>query len=229
MTNTDDQLLEVEDSGLGIWLLRLHRPEARNALSVGLRDTLSQNVEVLGERSDTRAMVLTGSGSMFCAGFDLSEFGHASEDPEARARLWASSDRFHHSILRCPVPLLCALNGPALAGGFDLATLCDLRIAHPKVWFARPEVGFGVPLFGPLRELVGGSLARELCLTERRVEAEEALRIGLVNQVVEARKVVETTVELARQIAGRPPEAVRALKSKIVAASSLAARPTLAL
>jgi enoyl-CoA hydratase len=135
---TENAALLVEDHGEGVWMLRLNRPRQRNALSIELRDRLSETVEVLSARPDVGALVLSGTGPVFCAGFDLSEFGPAETDPEFRARLWASSDRFHHTVLRCGVPLLCALNGPALAGGFDLATLCDLRIAQPGVWFSRP-------------------------------------------------------------------------------------------
>jgi enoyl-CoA hydratase len=226
---TGDPVLLTEDRGDGVWLVRLNRPKAANALSIELRDALSEAIEVLGAREDVDALVLTGAGRTFCGGFDLSEFGPAAEDPALHARLWASSDRMHHAVLRCPAPVVCALNGPALAGGFDLATLCDLRVAQPGVWFARPEVEFAVPLFGPLRELVGGALARELCFTARRVEVDEALRIGLVTRVAGDEGAVELALELARAIAARPRADVRALKAKVVATTALAARPTLAL
>src|SRR5262245_37162999 len=225
----DDELLKIEDRGGGVWLLTLNRPKAANALSIALRDALSEAVEVLSARHDVAALVLTGAGKTFCGGFDLSEFGPAAEDAALGAQLWASSDRMHHAVLRCAVPVVCALNGPALAGGFDLATLCDLRIAQPGVWFARPEVEFAIPLFGPLRELVGGGLARELCFTARRVELDEAVHVGLVNRVAGDGGAVELALELAAQIAARPRADVRALKAKVVAASGLAARPTLSL
>jgi enoyl-CoA hydratase len=225
----DDELLTTEDRGGGVWLLTLNRPKAANALSIGLRDALSDAVEVLSARDDVAALVVTGAGKTFCGGFDLSEFGPAAEDAALGARLWASSDRMHHAVLRCAVPVVCALNGPALAGGFDLATLCDLRVAQPGVWFARPEVEFAVPLFGPLRELVGGALARELCFTARRVELDEAVRVGLVNRVAGDRGALALALELAAQIAARPRADVRALKAKVVAATGLAARPTLSL
>ena len=222
-------VLDVTSGDDGVVVLRLDRPQARNALSVALRDELSEAIDVVSADPATRVLVLTGAGDTFCAGFDLKEFGPAADDPVAHARLWASSDRFHHTVARCPVPLICALNGPALAGGFDLATLCDVRIAQPGVWFARPEVGFAVPLFEPLRELVGGALARELCLTTRRVELDEAVRIGLVNRVAEEGGALDAALGLAAEIASRPPEVVRALKAKIVASSPFVARPTLAL
>lgn len=221
--------LQVEERGAGVHLLRLHRPAAANALSSALRDALAEAVERLGARDDVGALVLTGSGRHFCAGFDLGELGASVADPALGVATWATSDRMHHALLRSAVPVVCALNGPALAGGFDLATLCDLRIAQPGVWFARPEVEFAVPLFGPLRELVGGALARELCLTARRVELDEALRIGLVNRVAGEGGAEALAVELATAIAARPRADVRALRAKVVAATGLAARPTLAL
>jgi enoyl-CoA hydratase len=225
----DEDLLTTEDRGGGVWLLTLNRPKAANALSIALRDLLSEAVDVLSARDDVGALVITGAGKTFCGGFDLSEFGPAADDAARGARLWASSDRMHHAVLRCAVPVVCALNGPALAGGFDLATLCDLRVAQPGVWFARPEVEFAIPVFGPLRELVGGALARELCFTARRVELDEAVRIGLVNRVAGDGGGVDLALELAAQIAARPRADVRALKAKVVAATGLAARPTLSL
>lgn len=223
------QLVETRDCGDGVWLVRMNRPEARNALSIALRDKVSQLVELLGERDGVGALVLSGAGTTFSSGFDLGEFEQAAEDPDFHARLWASSDRFHHSILRCPVPVICALNGPALAGGFDLATLCDLRVAQPGVWFARPEVDFGIPLFEPLREIVGGALARELCLSSRRVELEEAARIGLVNLIAAPGSALDEATSMAAEIAARPHHVLRATKAKFVSATGLAARPTLAL
>lgn len=222
-------LVEVEDRGEGVWVVLMNRPEARNALSIALRDEVSQAVEVLGERDGVGALVLSGAGTTFSAGFDLGEFEQAAADPDLHARLWASSDRFHHTVLRCPVPVICALNGPALAGGFDLATLCDLRIAQPGVWFSRPEVDFGIPLFEPLRELVGGALARELCLSSRRVELDEAARIGLVNRIAAPDGALDEATLVAAEIAARPHHVVRATKAKFVAATGLAARPTLSL
>lgn len=214
--------LEVEHHD-HVTLLRLNRPAARNALSIQLRDEISHAIESLG----ASVFVITGAGSTFCAGFDLTEFTAAADDPDFTTLLWASSDRFHHALMRCPVPVIAALNGPALAGGFDLATLCDLRIAAPGTWFARPEVEWATPLYRPLRDIVGGGLARELCLTARRVELDEAVRVGLVNAVSD--DPVATALDWAAQIAKRPSEAVRATKAKFVDAAGIAAHTTLAL
>lgn len=219
--------LLVSEAADGVWILRLNRPQVRNALSTALRDAVSVALDVLVEAGDARAIVLTGEGEYFSSGFDVKEFAAAADDPCVNAGLWASSDRFHHTVMRCPVPLIAAVNGPALAGGFDLATLCDLRVAQPGVWFARPEIEWGVPVYEPLRELVGGAYARELCLTGRRVELDEALAIRLVNAV--APDAVAEALTLASAIAARPTAAVGRVKAKFVAATGLAARATLAL
>jgi enoyl-CoA hydratase len=229
VTGAGHEHLQIDDHGGGVWVLRLHRPDARNALSIALRDDLSHAIDVLAVRDDVGALVLTGTGSTFCAGFDLTEFGQAAQDADVHASLWASSDRFHHTVMRCPLPVVCALNGPALAGGFDLATLCDVRVAQPGVWFARPEIAFGVPMFEPLRDLVGGAVARELCFTSRRVELDEAVRIGLVNRVASEGRAAEEAIAWAQEIAARPRHVVRATKAKIVQAIPWAARPTLSL
>jgi len=223
---SDEQLVVTERDN-GVVLLRLNRPDVRNALSISLRDDISNALDLLGARPEIAAIVITGTGPVFCAGFDLTEFTAAANDPQLTATLWASSDRFHHAVLRCPVPVIAALNGPALAGGFDLATLCDLRIAQPGAWFARPEVDWAQPLYQPLHDLVGGALARELCLSSRRVELDEAVRIGLVNRVAD--DALEAAFEVADQIAARPHEAVRATKAKFIAVAGIAAQATLAL
>jgi enoyl-CoA hydratase/carnithine racemase len=97
------------------------------------------------------------------------------------------------------------------------------------VWFQRPEIGFAIPLYEPLRDLVGGALARELCLSTRRIELEEAHRIGLVTQIAEPDGALQAALKFADGIAARPPDAVRMLKAKFVAAAGIAARPTLGL
>ena len=226
---TTDDVLEIESLGPAVRVLHLNRPTVRNALSIELRDRISDAVDAATATPEVAAIVITGRGTIFSAGFDLSEFTAAANDPDLTTRLWASSDRFHHTLLRCTVPIVAALNGPAIAGGFDLATMCDLRIAQPGAWFQRPELAFGVPLFGPLRELVGGAVARELCLTERRVEIDEAARIGLVTEVTADGGALTRALAIAEAIAARPVGLVRETKAKIVRMTALGAPSTLAL
>lgn len=226
---TTDDVLEIETPNPAVRVLHLNRPKVRNALSIELRDRIADAVDAATATPGVAAIVITGRGGIFSAGFDLGEFTAAANDPDLTTRLWASSDRFHHTLLRCTVPVIAALNGPAIAGGFDLATMCDLRIAQPGVWFQRPEIAFGIPLFGPLRELVGGAVARELCLTERRVEIDEAHSIGLVTEVTPADTALIRALAIADEIAARPVELVRETKAKIVRMTALGAPSTLAL
>ncbi len=111
----------------GVATITLDRPHKKNALSVALREEVLDALEHLRADVAVSCVVVTGEGDTFSAGFDLSEF--AIDDDAFQRQLWDSSDRFHHALLRFPLPLIAAVNGPALAGGFDLAVLCDLRIA----------------------------------------------------------------------------------------------------
>jgi enoyl-CoA hydratase len=109
--------------------------------------------------------------------------------------------------------VIAAINGPALAGGLDLATLCDIRIASEKASFGHPEIKLGVPpLFTPLRWLIGDGRARELCLTGRRIDAKEAAAIGLVTAVVAPGELMDRAIATATEVAQTPPEAVATAK-----------------
>src|SRR3954452_13737715 len=147
----------------------LCRRDKKNALSIGLRDELSDALDELAARAETHVVIITGDGDVFCAGFDLGEFADLS--PEHQQRLWASSDRFHHTVMRFPLPTVAAVNGPALAGGFDLACLCDIRVAASTARFAHPEQRWTTVLYRILRDLVGGATARDIVLTGRSVDA----------------------------------------------------------
>ena len=224
----DADVLEIDSPHPGVRVLHMNRPAARNALSIELRDKIADAIDSATASAEVAAVIITGRGSTFSAGFDLTEFRAAASDAALTTRLWASSDRFHHTLLSCTIPLIAALNGPAIAGGFDLATTCDLRIAQPGVWFQRPEVAFAVPLLGPLRELVGGGVARELCLTDRRLELDEAQRIGLVNEVTTDGGALTRAHAIMEEIATRPVGLVRETKAKIVRMSELGVPSTLA-
>jgi enoyl-CoA hydratase len=175
----------IVERGEGHALLTLNRPDKRNALSIALRDQISDALDELAKDESVRCVAITGAGTVFSAGFDLKEFTIAGEDPEFGRRLWASSDRFHDTVLRYPLPTFAIVNGPALAGGFDLAVMCDLRIASDTARFAHPERTFGDVVYGPLHDLVGGAVARELTIGGREIDADEALRLHLVSEVVE--------------------------------------------
>ncbi|HTN80263.1 MAG TPA: enoyl-CoA hydratase/isomerase family protein [Acidimicrobiales bacterium] len=197
----------------GVVTLTLRRPEKKNALSIALRDELSDTLDALSSDGSVKVVVLTGAGSVFSAGFDLSEF----DDPA----VWPSSDRFHHTVLRFPLPTIAAVNGAALAGGFDLAVLCDLRVAAEGAYFAHVEHTFGDVVYRPLRELVGAGVARDLVLTGRRIQAREALALGLVNRVVPEERLLDEAASVAAEIALAPRDVLMRTKAKIIAAAGI--------
>lgn len=186
-------------------IITLNRPDKRNALSILMRREISGCLEQWKEDAEVGALIVTGAGSAFCAGFDLSEF----KEPEKLNEVFESSGRYHRDVWSFPKPTLAAINGPALGGGFDLASLCDIRLCSDAAVFGHPEIKFGAPpLFTPLRWLVGDGLARDLCLTGRKIDANEAHRFGLVSEVTAPEKLLERAVETAKSILEAPPEAL---------------------
>ena len=208
------ELLRLDRPDPAIAVLTLERSERKNALSIALRDAISDALDELEHEEQLKVIVITGAGSVFSAGFDLSEFDRAFEDPAYSGELWASSDRYHQRVLQFPLPIVAAVNGPALGGGFDLAVLCDLRVASSSARFAHPEYAFADVVYGPLHDLVGGALARELCMTGRNVDADEALAIHLVSAVVAPDDLLGHAVDVARTIAVAPRENLMRTKAK---------------
>lgn len=205
-------LLSLHGPVEGVATLTLTRSHKRNALSTQLRNELSDALDALAADPDLRCLLLTGAGDVFCAGFDLAEF--QVDDADFQRELWASSDRYHRTVLEFPLPVVAAVNGPALAGGFDLAVMCDIRIASTTARFSHPEIAFGDVVYGPLHDLVGGAVARDLCFTGRVVEADEALRLGLVSAVVEPAEVLAVAGERAAMVARGPRDVLLRMKAK---------------
>lgn len=193
----------------------LDRPHALNAISRELASDLLDVCRSLSERQDIWATVVTGAGARsFCAGADLKE-----------RRILTAAERAAHTIAiegaaeavaALPMPTIAAIRGFALAGGAELAIACDLRVAATDAVFGFPEVTIGIfpGAGGALRlpRILGGGAARDLLFTGRRVDADEAYRLGLVDRLVGPESVLETALELAASIAANAPLAVRALK-----------------
>ena len=135
----------------GVVTLTLNRADKKNALSIAVRDEMSDALDDLAGDEAVKSVVVTGADNVFSAGFDLREF----QQPELTDRLWASSDRFHATLLRFPLPIVAAVNGPAIAGGFDLAVMSDVRVAASTARFSHPEIEFGDVVYGPLHDIVG--------------------------------------------------------------------------
>jgi enoyl-CoA hydratase/carnithine racemase len=209
----------------GVVVLTIERPEKKNALSIAVRDEMSDSLDRLADDEDVKVVIITGAGDVFSAGFDLREFERLDDDAFTAA-LWASSDRWHRTLIEFPLPTIAAVNGAALAGGFDLAVMCDMRVAVDTARFAHPEITFGDVVYGPLHDLVGGAVARELCFTGRQVDAEEALRLGLVSRVVAAGAALDAARELALHVTRAPREVLVRTKAKAVRRAGVAG-PTL--
>ncbi len=209
-------------------VLILNRPEKRNALSVSLRNQISDALDTIATDEQMKCVVIAASGPVFSAGFDLSEFTKAADDAAFGAELWASSDRYHDTVLRFPLPTIASINGPALAGGFDLAVLCDLRIASTTARFAHPERTFGDIVYGPLHDLVGGAIARELAIGGRELNASEALALHLVGDVFEPDALRDATETLAAKVCAMPREILVRTKAKALRRAGFdGATPTL--
>ncbi|MGH2793193.1 MAG: enoyl-CoA hydratase/isomerase family protein [Actinomycetota bacterium] len=196
--------------------ITLNRPDKRNALSHALRVEIAGALKELEADDLITVAILTGAGTVFCAGFDRSEFTPdpgTFDDPDR----WQSGQLMHEALQSFGKPLIGAINGPALGGGFDIATQCDVRIASDTAAFGHPEIKFAAPtLYTILSQIVGGAIARDLCLSGRRIDANEAHRIGLVTQVVPADRLTEESVSYAKTVAEAPPDALKAVKAAIV-------------
>ena len=202
-------LLSLERRG-EVALVTLQRPEKRNALSIELRVELAEAFAGLSDDDGVGCVVLTGAGPAFCSGMDVSQFGG---DLENRARLVETSTAAFEAVGDCARPVVAAVNGPALAGGFALSLLCDLRIAAPGATFGYPELPRGIPpSYASARAVLPATIAQDLCLTGRIVDAEEAVRLGVAREVAD--DVLGRALELADTIASLPREAVLETKRR---------------
>ena len=151
--------------------------------------------------------MLTGAGSAFCSGMDISQFGG---DRANRERLVDTSTLAFDAVSDCRSPVIAAVNGPALAGGFALSLLCDMRIAAATAVFGYPELPRGIPpSYAAARAVLPATVAQELCLTGRIVDANEAHRLGIAREVVaDGGDLLERSLEVAGKVANLPRTAV---------------------
>jgi enoyl-CoA hydratase/carnithine racemase len=198
----------------GVAVVTLERPEKRNALSIELRVELADAFERLARDDSVRCVLLTGAGTAFCAGMDTSQFGG---DLAHRRLLVETSTGAFRAVGRCPKPVLAAVNGAALAGGFALALLCDIRIAAESATFGYPELPIGIPpSYASARAALSPAVARELCLTGRVFGSEEALRLGVVSEVLPDDDLMSRARELAERVASLPAAAQLETKRRIL-------------
>lgn len=204
MTGEEPGVVLREDwSADGVCTLTLDRPAVHNALSIELREALAQALVAAARDERARCTVITGAGSSFCAGMDTTQFGG---DADHRRRLLAANDACFAALLAHPLPLVAAVNGPALGGGLAIACLCDLRLASPSATFGFPETRRGIPpSLGAALAALPPAVARDLALTGRIIDAPEALAVGLVSAVHD--DVLALAHERAAAIAAIPPRA----------------------
>jgi enoyl-CoA hydratase/carnithine racemase len=192
-------------------LVTLKRPEKRNALSIELRRELAAAFEELSQDDGVGCVVLTGEGSAFCSGMDTTQFGG---DRDNRRALVETSALAFEAVGDCARPVVAAVNGPALAGGFALALLCDIRIAGAAASFGYPELPQGIPpSYAAARAVLPATVAQELCLTGRIVPAIEAKKLGIVREVSNG-DVVARAMELAAAVSALPRSAVTETKRR---------------
>ncbi len=199
-----------------VGILSINSPETLNALNTKLLRELESWVDGLDYEA-LRALIITGEGRAFVAGADIKEMESLSvEEALDFARL---GSRVFRKIEKLPLPVLAAVNGFALGGGCELALACDIRLASSKAKLGQPEVGLGItPGFSGtvrLARLVGPGRAKELIYTGRVIRADEALEMGLVNQVVEPEELMDRAREMASLIAANSSSAVSKSKEAI--------------
>lgn len=206
----------------GIATVTLNRPDKRNAISYELVQELLAAFEAVA-KSEARVLVLTGAGKAFCSGMDLenlkSLIGRSPEQSVEDSRTMA---RLFRTLYEFPMPTIAAVNGTAVAGGTGLATLCDFTLAIPEAKFGYTEVRIGfVPAIVStfLLRQVGEKIARDLLLTGRLFDAEEALRIGLITEIVPAEALMKRTAELAGQLMENSPGSLLYTKRLLSAAA----------
>jgi enoyl-CoA hydratase/carnithine racemase len=209
-------LYEVADH---VATLTLNRPEVRNAMNTALREAMLEHITALAVNDDVRVIVIKGAGDKaFSAGADIREFVEPlvpTQFREQRRRI-----DFRQVMDRCPQPIIAAIRGVALGGGLELALACDIRIAGDDAQLGLTEVNLAIIPGGGgtqrLPRLIGRGKALEMILTGARIGAAEALRLGLVERVVPAADVVTAAHDLARELAGRAPVALRYAKEAVV-------------
>ena len=206
----------VERPAEGVALVRINRPEARNALNMEVRNLIARHLTELADEPQVRCLVLTGDEKAFAAGADIKEMagiGAIEMLQRGTLKLW-------RTIAACPKPVIAAVNGFALGGGCELAMTCDIIIAGESAKFGQPEVKIGIiPGGGGTQRLiraVGKFKAMRYVLTGDIFGAREAYAMGLVSELVADGEVQKRAIEMAQQIAALPPLAIEMAKESVL-------------
>lgn len=219
------ELILTEVQADGVAIITLNNGKV-NALSVELLTELQQAATALSSDASVRAVVITGNGRAFAAGADITQFAQGPSEGEfglsSRERITQIGEAFLgalNAVAALPCPSIAAVSGVALGGGCELALACDFRLAGTSARFGQPEILLGIIPGGGgtqrLSRLVGSSVAKELIFSGRMILADEALRIGLVNRIVEPDQVLPEATVWAQSLAAGPQHALRLAKSAI--------------
>ncbi len=199
----------------GIATVTISRPQALNALNTRFFQEMDSLIAEIGARNDIKVVVITGEGKAFVAGADIGEMVHKTK--AEGAEFSKAGQKTLRSLENLDKPVIAAVNGFALGGGLELALACDFRVSSSKAKFGQPEVNLGViPGYAAtqrLPRLIGLGNALFILLTGEMIGAEEALRMGLVQKVVEPEELMPTVLGLAKTIASKGPTAVKLVKS----------------
>jgi len=218
-TGTDRLLARVED---GVGWITFNNPERHNALTLDMQRAIPPTLDALAADPGVRVIVIAGAGERaFVSGADISEFAEHRTSTDARAEFDAVSRATWDAWERTPLPVVAMIRGYCIGGGLLTAIAADVRIAAQDATFAIPaaRLGLGYPIdaLEPLVALVGPAWAAELLFSARRVGAEEARSIGLVNRVVAGGELAAAVAAFARQVAENAPLTVRAAKAALTA------------
>lgn len=212
MTYTN--ILVTKETGYAI--VQFNRPEVLNALNMKLMEELVDALETLDKDNDIRCIIITGNEKAFAAGADIKEMADASAVEMLMRDQFARWDR----IRKIKKPLVAAVSGFALGGGCELSMTCDMIIASETAKFGQPEINIGVmPGAGGTQRLtraIGKAKAMEMVLTGKMISAQEALQWGLINKVVPVEYYLQEAKDLAKEIANKPPVAVRLAKEAVL-------------
>jgi len=213
----------IESSREGhVTLLRLNRPEARNALSPELMEELAGELERLDPDPEVRCIVIAGTEKVFAAGADIKAMAERSFAEALRHPAAA----FWRRLAAIKTPMVAAVSGYALGGGCELALACDMIVATESAQFGQPEINLGIIPGGGgtqrLARVLGKQLAMEYVLTGRRFDGATARALGLVNRVAPDGEWLEEAMSLAREVAAKPPIAARLGKQAVIAAEETA-------
>ena len=213
-----EKMISKKQDGVG-WMI-LNNPERHNAISLEMWEAALEIMADFSADPAVRVMVLTGAGSKaFASGADISKFKDERQEAEALAHYQATTQKAYAAIQAMPIPTIAMVRGYCIGGGTAVAVCCDLRICNEGAKFGIPAaklgLGYGMGRAKPLVDLVGPAYAKEMFFTGRQFDAQEALRMGLVNRVVTDDQLEATVQDMARTIAENAPLTVRCAKTVV--------------